>query len=155
MSNALGHGEGHRPGGVQAMLSRQQLWDHPPPPRTGGYCRYDPPPGQRYSKRLKKGLRFWSMGHHGEEYRRKTEELAIEQAGNSSIRLLETPQKRVKDSTVDTLSRILKMAESGEVTEVTIHYRTADGNHFIAESFTLNRHEASGWLLDMAIERLR
>ena len=53
------------------------------------------------------------------------------------------------------LKDVLAMAESGEVTECTIHYRKADGSNFIAESHTMNRHEAAGWLLDMAVERLR
>jgi len=47
------------------------------------------------------------------------------------------------------------MAKTGEVIECTIHYREADSSNFIAESHTMNRHEAAGWLLDMALERLR
>ena len=72
-----------------------------------------------------------------------------------SIKILQTPDLRVIESTVNRLQEVLDMAKSGEVTECTIHYRKADGSNFISESHTMNRHEAAGWLLDMAFERLR
>jgi hypothetical protein len=71
------------------------------------------------------------------------------------MRAIPTIKQQAREDTIAIVKDLLLRAESGEIAEVSVHYRTNNGENYLVSSSTINCHEQAGWLLDMAMQRLK